>query len=258
LDKRKGDKSMKAKDLLEKRNYPSILIYGIAGSRKTTLVSQAKNAYMFDFDDGMLVAAKLKDSFSYLRQNIEFDTYTEEKPSAPKMWIAAENKILQLSNDSAAGKLKHSCVIIDSLSGMAQSITLHVMSTTGDSFKKPQIQQWGTMVNIMEKALTILRSLKCLLIVTAHETNLEVDGMNLIRPLSITQKHSINKLQWLFDEVWHTRIAPAGAGKQKFLIRGTGTSSISARTRMGLVDEVDFTNLSLEDLLKKIGYVQNT
>jgi len=247
---------MKAKELLTKRNYPSILIYGIAGSKKTSLVSQAKNAYMFDFDDGMLVAAKMDDEFASLRQNIEFDTYTEEKPSAPKMWLAAEKKILQLSDDSAKDKLTYDCIVIDSLSGMVQSIMLHVMSTTGDPFKKPQIQHWGSMVSIIEKTLTILRSLRCLLIVTAHETSIEVDGMSLIRPLSITQKHSINKLQWLFDEVWHTRIASAGAGKQRFLIRGTGTTSISARTRMGLVEEVDFTSMSLENLLKKIGYAQ--
>jgi len=245
---------MKPKDLLKKRNFPSILIYGSAGVGKTQLVSQAKDAYMFDFDDGLRTITTLNDKFFERRNEIEFDTYTEDDPFKPKGWLAAEKKIIELSSSSAKGTLSYKTIIIDSLSGLCNSIQLHVMASTGDPFRKPQIQHWGSMVNIMEKTLTILRSLKCLLLVTAHETNLEVDGNTLIRPLSITQKHSINKLMWLFDECWNMKTRPAGANKSKYIISTRSTSSIAARTRSNLPYEVDITDIGLEGLLKMIDY----
>ena len=245
---------MKAKDLLTLRNYPSILLYGPAGSGKTALASQASNSYMFDFDSGMRTAATLDDKFTHLRHECEFDTYVDMKPESPTQWMAAVKKMQELSKLSSVGQLPYDCIIVDSLTGMIKALRLQSMYLAGDSFKKPQIQHWGDMVNETEKMLTIMRSLKCLLIVTAHEMSIEVDKTNLIRPLSVTGKHSLNKLAWLFDEVLHTRLKPAGGGKHKYTISGSSTSSIMARTRSGMTEEIDATSLGLADILTKIGY----
>ena len=247
---------MKAKDLLSLVNNPSILFYGPAGSGKTGLVSQAKNSYMFDFDGGMRTAALMEDKFTPLRYECEFDTYVDDRPEFPKMWNKAVDKILEFSKLSAAGKLPYDCIIIDSLTGMAKCMQLQIMVLAGGSFKKPQIQHWGDMVNEMEKALTILRSLKCLLLVTAHESVAEVDGINLVRPMSVTEKHGRNKLAWLFDEVLHTKLRPAGAGKHKYTLSGSETTSIMARTRSRMKGEFDFTEAGLEEVLEKIGYTK--
>ena len=171
---------MKAKDLLSIRHNPSIMFYGPAGCGKTALVSQSPNSYMFDFDDGMLTAALLEDKFSSLRRNCEFDTYVEDNPNLPKMWMKAERKINEFITQSAKGALKYDFILVDSLTGMSKAIYLQVMHQTGNVWNKPQIQHWGDMVLMMEKALTLLRSLKCPLILTAHEMSYVADGTNLI------------------------------------------------------------------------------
>ena len=109
---------MKAKDLLLLSNYPSILIYGPAGTGKTALVSQAKDSYMFDFDNGMRTAALLDDKFTPLRHNCEFDTYVDANPESPNMWLKASTKIAEFSRLSAQGKLPYKAIIIDSHTGL--------------------------------------------------------------------------------------------------------------------------------------------
>ena len=245
---------MKAKDLLLLQNYPSVLIYGPSGCGKTALASQAKNSYMLDFDSGMRTSALLQDNFTSLRQDCEFDTYVDTNPAAPNAFLRAEAKLEELQKLSASGKLEYDCIIIDSLTGLTKCMQLQIMSLAGGSFKQPQIQHWGQLVNAVEKVLTILRSLKCMLIVTAHEMSFEVDGTNLVRPLSITEKHSKNKLMWLFDEVWHMKLKPVGMNKHKHIISSSSTTSIAARTRSGISSEIDITDSGLEALLTKIGY----
>ena len=245
---------MKAKDLLLLSNYPSVLFYGPAGSGKTALVSQAKKSYMLDFDNGMRTAAILADKFTPLRQDCELDTYIDTNPFTPTAWLRAEKKLEELQKASSNGTLKYDCIIIDSLTGLARSMQSQIMSMAGGPFEKPQIHHWGSLVNAMEKVLTITRAMKCLLLVTAHELSFEVDSVNLIRPLSVTKDHSKNKIAWLFDEVLHVHLRPAGANKHKYMVSGHSTTSIMARTRSNMTDDVDVTEIGLEGILTKIGY----
>ncbi len=209
---------------------------------------------MLDFDSGMRTAAILNDKFSSLRWECEFDTFIDDKPFAPTAWLRAEKKLEELQKQSALGTLKYDCIIIDSLTGLARCMQLQVMSQAGGPFKKPQIQHWGSLVNGMEKVLTILRAMKCLLLVTAHELSFEVDATNMIRPLSVTKDHSKNKIAWLFDEVLHMRLRQAGANKHKYMISGHSTASIMARTRSKMTEEIDVTDIGLAGVLEKIGY----
>ena len=246
---------MKVKDIdISKRKHLSILIYGPAGSGKTALVTQASGGYLFDFDDGMRTAKTLADKFSSKRAELEFDTYLDARPTNPVAWMTATKKIIQLSDASAAGKLLHDAVIIDSLTGMARAISLQIMAQAGMPLGKMQIQHWGMAVNEMENALTRLRALDCLLLVTAHETSYEVDDSDFIRPMSITKKHSLNKLAWLFDEVYHAKVRRASADKINYILSGRATSSIMARSRSGMSTDFNHTDMGLVGLLNKVGY----
>lgn len=246
---------MKVKDIdLAQKKHLSILIYGPAGSGKTDLVAQASGGYLFDFDDGMRSARILQDKFTPLRAEIEFDTYMDVDPVNPTAWMRANKKIIQLSDASAKGTLIYNAVIIDSLTGMARAIHLQTMLEAGGALKKAQIQHWGSMVDSMEIALTRLRGLNTLVIVTAHELNMEIDGDNKIRPMSVTKRHSLEKLAWLFDEVLYSSARPAGMNKVNYIVSGRPTSSIMARTRSGFNEAVVHNDIGLVGILAKIGY----
>ena len=59
---------------------------------------------------------------------------------------------------------------------------------------------------------------------------------------------------WLFDEVLHTKIKPAGGGKYKYTASGLSTTSIAARTRSKMDKEVEIIDEGLAGLLDKMGY----
>ncbi len=246
---------MKPKDLKDLNFAPSILFYGPVGTSKTALISQAKNGYVFDFDNGMLTAATLKDKFFDIRQNIEFDTYVEENPLKPVKWIKVIEKLQSFVVQALAGSLKYDTVCIDSLTGCCRTLRLHVMSLSGDPMRVPQIQHWGAMVTELERILTLMRSLKNVLkLITAHEMIVESKEGNRFSPMSITRPHSLNALTWLFDEVIYTKVKSAGMGKTDYIVTGKSTSEIKCRTRSGFDKDLIHNDIGLEGILKMFQY----
>lgn len=250
---------MKVSDI--KDNPPNILIYGPVGTFKTALVSQASGGYLFDFDGGMKIALKLNDAFRELRHAIEFDTYVDQNPMKPVEWLRAKKKLMDIVAQIQAGTWKYDAVIIDSLTGMAKAIQLHVMSCAGDALKKPEIQHWGAMITELESALTLLRACNVLRLVTAHELPIErVAAKSIIpyvdhtTPLSITRPHSDSKLAWLFDEVWYSSCKLVGQGKTNFIVDG-GTSTVNrSKSRGGLIKPVVINEVGLVGVLDIVGF----
>lgn len=269
-------------DLLKMNYPPSILLYGPPGTAKTSLVSQLSGGYLFDFDAGMLTAAKLKDKFFDARQKIDFDIYRDPNPMQPVMFMRAMKKMQDIvqacgerswadanvknwDKTSEARKWDHDACIVDSLTGLCQSAQLHIQAASGDSFKKMEIQNWGLLINLVEKFLTLLRSLNVLTVVTAHVDWIEkkkvvkdkiVLGESEITdifPSSATNKHGMKKLMWLFDEVLYTDLRPVGAGRIEYRVTGVPTDVIKARTRSG-IGRVVHNELGMVGLLKKMGF----
>jgi len=245
---------MKASDLLDMNKPPSILIYGPAGSGKTALVSQASGAYMFDFDDGMRTALNLHDEFTPLRQEIEFDIYKDQAPTAPCEFVNAKQKLMKIAQLCTVGKWPFDALVIDSLTGLCRSAMLHVLGCSGDSMRVPQIQHYGQAVNAIESILTLTRSLNVPVLLTAHEMLIELDTGNLIRIMSVTKPHGMNKLQWLFDEVLRMKVRPKGQGKIDYIVSGRSSSSVATRTRSGIQSDIVINDIGLKGLFKLIGY----
>ena len=245
---------MKAKDLIDRNKPPSICIYGPAGSGKTALVSQASGAYMFDCDDGMRTALTLKDKFTPLRQQCEFDIYVDKDPLAPCEFMNVKQELMKISQLCGVDKWKYDCAILDSWTGLCRSAMLHVLGCSGDSMRVPQIQHYGQAVNCVESVLTIMRSLNVPILMTAHEQLIEMDSGNLIRIMSATRPHGMNKLQWLFDEVLHMKVRMKGQGKRDYIVSGQSSSSILTRTRSGITSDIVVNECGLAGLFEMVGF----
>ncbi len=257
---------MKAQDILKQNYPPSILIYGAAGTKKTALVSQLRGGYMFDFDNGMRTAATLKDKFFDARNEIEFDIYRDENPAKPKAFQSAMAKMMNIVQACGSRKWKYDACIIDSLTGMCRASQLHEQAAQGDPFKKMEIQDWGRLVGDVEKLLTLLRSLRVLVVCTAHvdyneKKMLTSAGKPIIGetavtdefPASATRRHGFKSLVWLFDEDWIADKKPAGGGKWDYRIDGEGDSVRIARSRSG-IGKIVHNDIGMVGLLEKMGY----
>ncbi|KKL47054.1 hypothetical protein LCGC14_2339410 [marine sediment metagenome] len=245
---------MKAKDLIDRNKPPSICIYGPAGSGKTALVSQASGAYMLDFDDGMRTAVTLNDKFTPLRQQIEFDIYVDQDTTAPRAFIDAKQKLMAVAQMRLVDKWPFDAIIIDSLTGLCRSAMMHVLGCSGDAMRVPQIQHYQQAINAVESVLTILRSLRVPVLMTAHEMLVETDAGSFIRIMSVTKPHGMNKLPWLFDEVLHMKIRRMGQNKINYIVSGKGTSAIAVRTRSGITDDVVINEIGLVGLFDLVGF----
>ncbi|MHA1759101.1 MAG: AAA family ATPase [Candidatus Heimdallarchaeota archaeon] len=237
-------------DMKKEEYLPSILLYGVAGCGKTCFATTAEKALILDFDDGVSSVLTLNDKHKELRQKTDLVSLREPDPNVPTSWVALEKKLNTLLVMSCKGTLPYKWVILDSLSGACIALKYHVMHCAGNTFDNPKIQHWGTMVLLLEKTMTLLRSLKCGLIVTAHESMQEINQSNVLRPLSITRNHGSDKLMWLFKETWHMESRKGAGGVRKYQISTRGTSTIPAVTRTSLPNTVDVTDKTIQDVIK--------
>lgn len=257
---------MKPADVLKKNIPPNILLYGLAGAGKTALATQLSHGYVFDFDDGMRTAATLKDKFFDVRQNIEFDTYTEDDPMKPVAWLQAMKKLHELIQLQTQGKLPYDAVVIDSLSGACKVATYNIMSkgSKGNDAKDPlaklNVWDYSEAIANIERMLTMLRSLKVLTIVISHvEIEEEHPKMGetvttAMFPRSISKPHATKALMTYFDEVLYADARVVGQGKIEYRIFGKSPNTIiKARTRSN-IDMIVHNEIGLRGILKQMGY----
>ena len=247
---------MKPSDILKSNRSPSIVIFGSAGSGKTALVSQIKNAYMFDFDDGMRTAATLKDKFYHDRQSIEFDIFKDSNPRSPEMYHNARVKLINISQACRTNTWKYDAVIIDSLTGLSDTIMRKVMKDeTGDALVNPQRNHWGSMVNYMDAFFAELRSLNRLVILTAHINSLEDDTGSVLSffPSSITRNHGLKSIPWMMDEIWYASRQSGGGTSIDYYVDGGYINKYMTRTRSS-IGKVKHNDIGMVGLLEKVGY----
>lgn len=249
---------MKPTDILTEQVGPTICVYGPPMSAKTTLVSQASGGYLMDYDNGMLSAALVKDRFSPLRHQIEFDRYLDKKASNPIAFMKGKEKIINIANLVWKGKFDYDALIIDSLTGLCRACERMILHNTGHvRLSQPD---WGMVVSELEQILNLLSTLPILVLVTAHEDVYQVGETTKIRPYASGQKIP-NILPAFFDEIWHAQARPVGPDKFQYTIVGRGTNVRTARTRSGMVKPMVHasepsleTDLGLKGLLKKMGH----
>jgi hypothetical protein len=248
---------MKATELLTDNRPPKLLIYGAGGAGKTGLVSQAAGALLLDFDRGMRSAATITDPFTPLRHQVEMLDCSENNPMQPNAWLNTKQLLLRILNESNAGKWKYNCLIVDSLSGLCETVQHQVMAQCNKPMGKPEIREWGLIVSEIENALSIIRALPCMVLVTAHELPIQLEsGAHIMKILAPGSKLPA-KIPFMFDEVWYAKTKSGPGNTTRYIVSGRKTSSIEARTRSGMNKDFDHTEVGLAGVLAEIGYDYN-
>jgi len=248
---------MKAKDI--KTTNPKILFYGPAGTGKTGLIAQASGGYMIDADNGMLTAKNLVDNFTKYRQEIEFDTFTDDNPLAPKAWIKIKEKLFDINRKVRAGTWSYDCLVIDSLTMLGVQCMSQVMLQAGKPLDAPQIQHYLTATSDIKMILRMITSLPIMVLAVTHEIPVTVGGEDVcLKPRVIGQKIP-DEVVAMFDEVWYTKIKklPKDQGYADYTVSCLPTTLRDSRTRSGSLKELSLKTLGLRGLLKEMGYTYN-
>lgn len=223
-----------AKDLV-KTPYPKILLVGDSGTHKTWFLGTVPGIYVFDHDKGM----------SVLRgRDVEYDTF-KDAPRGSKLfdakkgvykWGSGYPEFLKKMNEVGEKIERADCPIkaigIDSLTTLSQIVMNHVLDAGGHT-GMPQIQHWGSQMELLKTIMDQLSAWPVTLVCTAHvqrDVNTVTQNTEML-PL-LTGKLA-GMIGIYFDEVWFAQPGSVAGGKYTLNTESTSTQR-QAKTRYGV------------------------
>jgi len=206
---------MNSKDIVTKDIKLKMLIYGRSGTGKTSFACCFPKPYVFDFDNGML---------SQRGVDAEYDTYTD--------WNTAEHKFKELESNCEYGT-----IVIDSITTMQEYMMQSVLKLSGRA--KPTLQEWGTLINMLQDILMRATKLAPHVIVTAHEQIIQDDITSevLILPLIVGKKLPGQITIW-FDEAYRLQVGRDKESKPIYQMLTKASTKFTAKSRLKVLDTV--------------------
>lgn len=234
---------------------PKILLYGPAGSGKTALLSTlGKRIEIIATDLNIRTAATFKDKFYDERIQAEFTPCFDTRADIADGFEKAKNRIIQIANLCGAGKYPYQAVGLDSLTTFAEGATKHVLASKGGwgaNARTPTQPEWGQIILYCKQLLGILRGLPIPVVVLAHHTVEEQDGVSKARIVSVTRNEG-STLPSFFSEVWYADVTGVG-DTRRFQLRTSSSGFVTARSNAQLPNNTDM-NLGLPKIMEMIGW----
>lgn len=205
-----------------------ILLYGPAGTKKTTLAATFPNPHFVDFDNGMRTLHGQAVHYVTIngRETIDPDFLaipTCKAVAKASAFVKGQKYAEHLANTLT----KNDTLIIDSLTFWGNYAMDHALALAGRP--TPQLQDWGTARKMIEISLEALKSATCNLIIITHEDfeKDEEQGYISFQPKGVTGNQG-RILGTYFDEVWRAGITH-GQGVDKGKMTYTLTTVPSKR-----------------------------
>lgn len=219
--------------------YPSILLIGDSGTHKTWFAGSCPKPYIFDFDGGMAI----------LRGNdvAEYDTFKDaphgsktinpEKGiySYGKAWPAFIKRLNEIGGQMDEGTCPYETLVLDSLTTLSNIAMNYVMASDNHT-GNPQIQHWGSQMQLMEKVLDQFSSWPIIKVVTAHIQRNTNDITQVIEMLPLLTGKLAGKAALYFDDVYFTNPPKTDKSGKKIFTLTTESSAMmkQAKSRYGV------------------------
>lgn len=222
--------------------YPAILLVGDGGSHKTFFSGTCPRPYIFDFDSGTAI----------LRDNpeAEFDRF-KDFPKGSKMinpakgyyergkaWPAFLKKINEIGEQMEKGTSPFQTISLDSLTTLSDICMNYVLVSDGHT-GSPQIQHWGSQIQLLQAVMDQFSSWEVIKIVTAHIQRNTNEVNQQIEMLPLVTGKLAGKVGIYFDEVYYCNAVKDDKAdfKRKWTVTTAPTGMMkAAKSRYGVPD----------------------
>ena len=198
------------------------LVYGRAGTGKTTLCGTAPKPVIISAESGLLSLRRVSLPVIEIAEIQDvYDAY---------QWV--------VQNGQAHGI---QTICLDSLSEIAEK----VLETAKKKTKDPR-QAYGSLIDEMIPMVKAFRDLKGYnVVVTCKETADKNEVTGVIRYGPESPGRTVGPaLPYLFDEVFHASIGKDNSGKDYYYLRTSPDLTVEAKDRSGVLDTIEYPDLT--------------
>lgn len=228
----------KASDIQE-NPFPSILLIGDSGTHKTWFAGSCPKPYIFDFDSGMATLRGV--------EGVEYDTF-KDAPSGSKAfnpdrgiykyggaWPAFIKQLNEIGQQMDDGTCPYETLALDSLTTLSNIAMNYVMASDNHT-GNPQIQHWGSQMQLLERVMDQFSSWPIVKVVTAHIQRNTNDITQVIEMLPLVTGKLAGKVALYFDEVYFTNPPKSDNKGNKLFTLTTESSAMmkQAKSRYGV------------------------
>lgn len=242
---------------------PKVLLWGDVGTWKTSLMlTLGAPLQVIDLDDGLLTGVKLQDKWTKERQAVDVVQFLEPAPhKTATVFGRVKQKIIEIANECTLKRYPFGALGIDSLSALADASLQQIMSNSGKLGQQPEIQHWGLAFSQIKDVLAIIRTLPIPVVLIGHE-QVKTFGSGLTKEekleLAVSGKNLASQICRYYDEIWYSRVKPAGAGKYTQHLQTIDDGTIPCRSRACIPNMIRCDEIGMWELLRLAGYQRPT
>ena len=225
----------------------SLLLLGVSGTGKTSLLLQFPKPFILNCDDNLNGPVKFLKRQGVDLSDVTFATpiYEEDGTPVPREeWFKRSGNLL-----SQAGQSDCETIIVDSLTTFTDFVLIEVLRlqgrTIGDVFlsdkrskladSQMQQQDWGAFFNAMKALIMQLKSWDKNIVFTGHTKTREDSATNALYNSIACPGQTADLIAGFFEEVWLLKSSIKGSGstaKEKRTIQTFPASNMN--TGLGL------------------------